>query len=41
MVHVVGEKTRPAGRALAEDKTQEVTAVPPRQARFVFGIVIN
>ena len=42
MVHVAGEKTRPAGRELAEsDKTQEVTEVPPVQARLIVGMVID
>ena len=29
--YVVGDKMSPAGRALTEDKAQEVTAVPPVQ----------
>ena len=41
MVHD-GERTRPAGRAVDEsDKTQEVTAVPPVQARLIVGMVIE
>ena len=31
MVQVIGEYVSPAGRVLAEDSTQEVTAVPPVQ----------
>ena len=42
MVQVIGEKTRPAGRAAAEsDKAQEVTEVPPVQARLIVGMVID
>ena len=31
MVHAVGERARPAGREVAEDKAQDVTVVPPVQ----------
>lgn len=37
IVHEVGDKTKPEGRAVAEDNEQEVMAVPPLQA-MTFGL---
>ena len=41
MVHEVGERASPAGRAAGEDSTQDVTAVPPVQAIVIGWIVIE